>query len=484
MRKVHLISVTEPLVLDLALALREKGYEVSASGCGLTEEMIGRLHNAGCTCYGDGWFPEKLIKDIHSVVLGAKVKQDNPELLRAKELGMLIQSIPEFIFQRTRSKTRVVVAGSRGKKTIISMMVCALRRQKLAFDYALTSKVDSLPNRIHLSYEARIALIEGDEHITSALDKRFQLEFYRPHIAILTNLSWSTETDHATPEAYLSTYQSFSVSIEREGKLIYFGGDDTVSQLAGDVRSDITAIPFEEHPVVEKDGQTFLHTRYGDYPVRIPNRYFLINLNAARLACRQLGVKDADFYQALSEYMIIARQKRKENIAEYLLYMWQVEDLIRANKFDMDSINRTVIAHYDQPEEVKKEIAQWYEELIEMMRSEGVMEKGHIQLNKNVIITLTDLHLRLLKSPKEMVYSAAYYKTLPYIVQLRAKSGGEDLPELETCFAAVYGYLLLRMQGKEVSAETLEGIKQISSFLALLAEKYREDMKGELKLED
>lgn len=182
--------------------------------------------------------------------------------------------------------------------------------------------------------------------------------------------------------------------------------------------------------------------------------------------------------------MIIARQKRKENIAEYLLYMWQVEDLIRANKFDMDSINRTVIAYYDQPEEVKKEIAQWYEELIEMMRSEGVMEKGHIQLNKNVIITLTDLHLRLLKSPKEMVYSVAYYKTLPYIVQLRAKSGGEDLPELETCFAAVYGYLLLRMQGKEVSAETLEGIKQISSFLALLAEKYREDMKGELKLED
>ena len=152
--------------------------------------------------------------------------------------------------------------------------------------------------------ESGVIRYEGDEHITSALDKRFQLEFYRPHIAILTNLSWSTETDHATPEAYLSTYQSFSVSIEREGKLIYFGGDDTVSQLAGDVRSDITAIPFEEHPVVEKDGQTFLHTRYGDYPVRIPNRYFLINLNAARLACRQLGVKDADFYQALSEYSL------------------------------------------------------------------------------------------------------------------------------------------------------------------------------------
>lgn len=182
--------------------------------------------------------------------------------------------------------------------------------------------------------------------------------------------------------------------------------------------------------------------------------------------------------------MIVARQKRKENIAEYLLYMWQVEDLIRANNFDLDSINRTIVAHYDQPEEVKQEISRWYEELIGMMRNEGVMEKGHIQLNKNVIISLTDLHLRLLKSPKEMVYGAAYYKTLPYIVQLRAKSGGEELPELETCFSAVYGYLIMRMQGKQVSAETIEGIKQISSFLAILAGKYREDMEGTLTSEE
>lgn len=182
--------------------------------------------------------------------------------------------------------------------------------------------------------------------------------------------------------------------------------------------------------------------------------------------------------------MIIARQKRKENICEYLLYMWQVEDLIRANHFDMEEIRRNVLSRYQQPEETMREIEQWYEELIEMMRSEGVKEAGHIQLNKNVIIALTDLHLRLLKSPREMVYGAAYYKTLPYIVQLRAKSGGADVPELETCFTAVYGYLVLRMKGKEVSAETLEGIKQISSFLALLAAKYRDDMEGKLELEN
>lgn len=182
--------------------------------------------------------------------------------------------------------------------------------------------------------------------------------------------------------------------------------------------------------------------------------------------------------------MIIAQQKRKENICEYLLYMWQVEDLIRANHFDMEQIRQHVVSRYQQPDEVKEKIAVWYEELIDMMRSEGVMESGHIQLNKNVIISLTDLHLRLLKSPKEMVYGATYYKTLPYIVQLRAKSGGTEVPEIETCFTALYGYLMLRMQGKEVSSETMEAIRQISSFWAMLAEKYRADMSGELELED
>jgi hypothetical protein len=182
--------------------------------------------------------------------------------------------------------------------------------------------------------------------------------------------------------------------------------------------------------------------------------------------------------------MIVARQKRKENIVEYLLYMWQVEDLIRANNFDLDAIRRTVIAQYDQPESVKEEIVNWYDELINMMRSEGVTEKGHIQLNKNVILTLTDLHLRLIKSPKEMIYGAAYYKTLPHIVQLRAKAGEESVAELETCFTAIYGFLLLRMQGKEVSVETVDAIKQISSFLSMLSERYHAEMNGDLKLED
>lgn len=286
---------------EIAKAIKEKGFEVSLSGEGLSEEQLKSFEDMGYICHGSGWFPELLTKDIQAVVLGGTVGLDNPELIMAKKLGLLVQSIPDFIYHRTKSKIRVVVAGSRGKRTILSMMVAAMKKQKLAFDYATTSYVPLLEDKIHLSYESRIALIEGDEHITSKLEKRSQLEFYRPHIAVLTNLTWELSADHSTPEAYISTYRYFSTSIEREGKLIYYGGDPVISQLVEEIRNDITAIPFNKHEIIEKDGNTFLQTRYGEYPIKVKDEYFLINLNAARLACRQIGINDKNFYQAVSE---------------------------------------------------------------------------------------------------------------------------------------------------------------------------------------
>jgi hypothetical protein len=176
--------------------------------------------------------------------------------------------------------------------------------------------------------------------------------------------------------------------------------------------------------------------------------------------------------------MIIARQKRKENIVDYLIYMWQVEDMIRACRFSMDEIESRIISQYDQPEDVKREIRQWYQELIDMMRIEGVMGQGHIRINKNLITEWTDLHLRLLKSPQETVYSALYYKTLPAIVHLRTKSGGEEMGEIETCLTAIYGYLMLKIQGKEISAETMEGIRQINALLTFSAARFQEEEGG------
>lgn len=183
--------------------------------------------------------------------------------------------------------------------------------------------------------------------------------------------------------------------------------------------------------------------------------------------------------------MFTASEKKKENIAEYLLYMWQIEDIIRAYGLDTDRINENIISKYTSlPEEKRKELLDWYESLIDMMRREGVAEKGHLQINKNVLIQLRDLHARLMADPEFTTYQAEFYKTLPYIVDLRAKAGDMKADEIESCFVALYGLLLLRLQGKEVNKETLEATQQISRFLALLAKYYKEDEAGELFKDD
>jgi len=176
--------------------------------------------------------------------------------------------------------------------------------------------------------------------------------------------------------------------------------------------------------------------------------------------------------------MIVARQKRKENIVEYLIYMWQVEDLIRACHFKMDEIEASILSKYEQPEEILQEIRQWYQELMEQMCKEGVMEQGHLQYNNDLVSELNTLHLHLLKSPQETIYCALYYKTLPAIVHLRSKSGGRLVSEIESCLTALYGYFLLKMQNKAINEETAESLKQIGSLLAFLAARYHEREEG------
>lgn len=180
--------------------------------------------------------------------------------------------------------------------------------------------------------------------------------------------------------------------------------------------------------------------------------------------------------------MKIARRLKENNIAEYLIYMWQVEDLMRANGCDIDKINHNIVSRYS--EEERAELTEWYANLIDMMRTEGVVESGHLQINRNVILTMTDLHLQLLASPKFPYYSAAYFKALPFIVELRQKNGKKEEPELETCFEALYGLLLLRLQKKEITPGTEKAMEAIGALVSLLANYYDKDKKGELKLED
>ena len=181
--------------------------------------------------------------------------------------------------------------------------------------------------------------------------------------------------------------------------------------------------------------------------------------------------------------MLIAKKLKKENISEYLLYMWQVEDLIRANNLDIDKIQEQIIDRFEVSDDIKKEIRDWHEGLIEMMQREDIKENGHLVINNNVIRELTDLHIRLLNSPKESQYSSVYYKTLPFIVELRSKTDNKDIPEIENCFAALYGFLLMRLQQKEISGETQAAITQISSLLRQLSIKYNEEREGTLNLD-
>lgn len=179
--------------------------------------------------------------------------------------------------------------------------------------------------------------------------------------------------------------------------------------------------------------------------------------------------------------MFTASEKRKQNIAEYLLYMWQIEDIIRANGLDIDRIKTNVIDRYKGlSDEQRRQMTEWYESLIDMMRREGIAEKGHLQLNRNVIVQLVDLHQALLRDPQFAEYTAEFYRTLPYIVELRAKSGDERPGEIEACFNALYGMLMLRLQGKEISEPTRQAIAQISKFIALLAHNFRLDEADQL----
>lgn len=174
--------------------------------------------------------------------------------------------------------------------------------------------------------------------------------------------------------------------------------------------------------------------------------------------------------------MIIASQKRKENVAEYLLYMWQIEDIIRANNLDIDRIKSGLIDRMtDLTDEQKKDMTGWYESLIDMMRREGVTERGHMQINRNVMMQLVELHRALLADPKFGDYSSMFYRTLPYIVELRSRAGEAAEGEIETCFTALYGVLLLRLQGKEISPQTADAVKRISGFIASLASYFHKN---------
>lgn len=302
MKRVHIISIGDPHMCDLAVALRKKGYEVSGSGVDIIDSVKNKLNEAGVTISGEGWSPEYLQKGIDFIVPSMEVASDNPELKRAGELGLLVVSFPEFIFHQTRDKIRVVISGSQRQSRLLSMMLYALGKQHMKCDYVGLREVKGRVCPIELSYDSRIVLLEADECATSQAESRPKHFFYRPHILLVPNLIWEQSPAFPTFESYFELFKEMIVLIERDGKYIFNEEEDGLKILGEKVREDITAIPYHAHEITQQDGVTELVTRFGNFPLKNADAGFLSDINAARLTCRQLGVKDKDFYSAISEY--------------------------------------------------------------------------------------------------------------------------------------------------------------------------------------
>jgi len=315
MQRVHFIAIGGAAMHNLAIAISKKdNFQVTGSDDEIFEPSRSRLKENGLLPDKLGWFPERIYKGLHAVILGMHATADNPELIRAKELGLKIYSFPEYLYQQTRSKTRIVIGGSHGKTTTTAMILFVLKQMKIDADYMVGAQIEGFDNMVKLSYESRIAVFEGDEYLTSPLDPRPKFHLYKPHIAVLTGIAWDHINVFPTFDNYVDQFRKFADLMEVQGRLIYFDGDENLNEIAQHLRRDIVPFPYNTPEYEVRDGITFLITKYGDVPLKVFGEHNLQNMNAARLACRQIGVTDEQFYSVISEFP--GASNRLQKIAE------------------------------------------------------------------------------------------------------------------------------------------------------------------------
>ncbi|MEA4974518.1 MAG: Mur ligase family protein [Paludibacter sp.] len=303
MQRVHFIAIGGAAMHNLAIAISKKeNYVVTGSDDEIFEPSYSRLKEHGLLPEKTGWFPEKITKNLSAVILGMHAREDNPELIRAKELKLKIYSFPEYLYQQTRNKTRIVVGGSHGKTSTTAMILYVLKKLKIEADYMVGAQIEGFDNMVKLSYESRIAVFEGDEYLTSPIDLRPKFHLYKPHIAILTGIAWDHINVFPTFENYVAQFSKFVDLMETQGRLIYFKEDPELQKITDNLRRDIVPFLYQtpEHEIV--NGITYLKTRKGNVPLKIFGEHNLQNLHAARLACKQIGVTEDQFNNAISDF--------------------------------------------------------------------------------------------------------------------------------------------------------------------------------------
>lgn len=309
--RVHFIAIGGSAMHNLAIALHKKGFQVTGSDDEIFEPSRGRLDAHGLLPEAFGWYPERLTNDIEAIILGMHARPDNTELLRAKEMGLKIYSYPEYLYEQTKDKIRVVIGGSHGKTSTTAMIMHVLRYLEKDFDYMVGAQLEGFDTMVRLTKEAPLAIFEGDEYLSSPIDMRPKFHWYKPQVALLTGVAWDHINVFPTFENYVDQFKIFMDLMPSDGKLIWFEGDEHLSKLVAEDKSDKKCIAYNTPPFGINSGQTFLKTEGGDVALEVFGEHNLQNLNGARLVCHQIGISDADFYAAIQTFGGAAKRLQK-----------------------------------------------------------------------------------------------------------------------------------------------------------------------------
>lgn len=312
--RIHFIAIGGSAMHNLALALQEKGNEVTGSDDMIYEPSRSRLEKKGLLPPQYGWYPEKIHSGLDAVILGMHAREDNPELAKARELGLKVYSYPEFLYEQSKEKTRVVIGGSHGKTTITSMVLHVLNYHHINVDYMVGAQLEGFDTMVHLTEENDFIVLEGDEYLSSPIDRRPKFHLYKPNIALISGIAWDHINVFPTFEEYLEQFRIFIDSIIKGGILVYNEEDKELKQLVDQTTNPIRKHPYSAPEYSVENEVTMLQTPEGDMPVEIFGRHNLENLAGAKWICQHMGVDEADFYEAISSFT--GASKRLEKVAE------------------------------------------------------------------------------------------------------------------------------------------------------------------------
>lgn len=312
--RVHFIAIGGSAMHNLALALHDKGDHITGSDDAIFEPSKSRLRNKGLLPTEEGWFPDRITPDLDAVIVGMHAKPDNPELLKAQQLGLKIYSYPEFIYEHSKNKTRVVIGGSHGKTTITSMILHVMNYHNVAVDFLVGAQLEGFNNMVHLTEENDFMVIEGDEYLSSPTDLRPKFHLYQPNIALISGIAWDHINVFPTFDNYVEQFKIFIDKITNGGILVYNEDDAIVKQMAEESERPIRKMPYSLPDYSIESGITYLETPDGPMPIEVFGAHNLSNLAGAKWICQNMGIDEAEFYEAIASFKGAA--KRLEKIGE------------------------------------------------------------------------------------------------------------------------------------------------------------------------